>query len=97
MGTLSSQAKAMETVKCCAERETANANVECDVEDHAPPQLIAPDGGCSTRASTNCIGWGGDEGHACLLVQLLSSKVTFILWTIRFSESNTLYVDENGE
>ena len=44
METLSPQEKAMETVKCCAERETADATavetaVERDVEVHAPPQL----------------------------------------------------------
>ena len=48
METLSSQEKAMETVMCCAERETAaereaaDATVESDESDaevHAPPQL----------------------------------------------------------
>ena len=40
--TLKAQEKAMETAKCCAQRETANANVESDVEGHpchAPPLL----------------------------------------------------------
>ena len=50
METLSSQEKAMETVKCCAEKEaaaereiadaTADATAaESDAEVHAPPQL----------------------------------------------------------
>ena len=45
METLSSQEKAMETVKCCAERETAEREtadataVESGAEVHAPPQL----------------------------------------------------------
>ena len=40
METLSSQEKAMETVKYCAEREAADVTaVESDAEVHAPPQL----------------------------------------------------------
>ena len=44
MEALRPQEKAVENAECCAERETetANANVDSDVEDHpcnGPPQL----------------------------------------------------------
>ena len=83
METLSSQEKAMETVRCCAERETvaereaavaereaADATVEIDESAHDAPHQVC-------QMSQCCSDCG--EGNAHLLVKLISSKVTLIL------------------